>query len=491
MKNLKLSKLPTAALCTVILLSGCKMGDDYQKPDLEKQISPQWSSSKSPEFSSARADLARWWEAFKDPKLSELIQRAARDNLDLRAARARILQARALVSQTNASRLPVVSAEGRYTRTGIAPDAVQANTQTFGGFRGPDTVHFDQYSTGLQASWELDLFGRVARQVEAANYAAQATLDDYHNTIATLMADIARNYIEICSLNKRLQILKRNIESQKQSMQLAQIRSAAGIGTELDALQAKASWASLKARRPELERQLTVAFNRLAVLTGQRPKGSAILRPGPLPKPPNRFYLGIPADLVARRPDIRSAERRVAEARARVGAAVAEYFPRVSINGSFEFRAADAADLIDSQARTWNVGPVISAPIFRGGEISAQVNRRRAELEQSQYQLQQTVIKAAEDVENAISGIRQGRRQQRDYNVAVKSSRENLALSKTLYESGNVDFQRVIDAQRQVASVEDEQALVEQQFMNQIIALYRALGGGWQPEPKSSESKSD
>jgi len=443
------------------LLGGCfKLGPDYVKPDTT--LPDQWAA---PHGTGEREDLVAWWQKLEDPLLSELVDAALRNNPDIRSAQAALRQARAQRDLAGANRLPTVT--GGFTNSRSRSD-------------GRSTQHF--YDAGFDASWEPDVFGAQSRDLEAAGADLAASQADLHATQVSLAAEVARNYIEMRNAQIRLRIVRDNLATQSETLQIADWRQQAGLTTVLDVEQARTNVEQTRAAIPALETAQATAAHRLGVLLGEGPAAlqERLAAITPLPALPDAVATGIPADTLRQRPDVQAAERRLAAETARIGSAEAERYPSFNLSGSFGWQSA-ALDRLGSAgtvASSLALGMLVT--LFDGGRISNRIEIQNAVQEQALAAYEKSVLTALEDVENALVAYANNRQRQATLRDAATSARNAAALARQLYESGNADFQKVLDAERSRLDVEEALANAEALGVTALIQLYKALGGGWQ-----------
>jgi NodT family efflux transporter outer membrane factor (OMF) lipoprotein len=468
-------------LTMVALTAACTMGPDYKQPEVD--VPDVWKAKAAEEVEveeGGSSSIQTWWENLDDPTLTDLLRRAQEANLDLEIAVARIREARAVHRIEKGAWYPQVDGQAD-------AGAQQFSEQAFGEFGG-DTI--ESYTLGVGASWELDVFGRIRRSVESARAAFEGSVEDYRDVLVVLLAEVARNYVDVMALQERIELKEGNVRAQQDSLQLTQDRFNAGLTSALDVAQAESNLANTEAQIPPLRFQLTVALNRIAVLLGENP-GSVhdeLLGRWDIPTVPDEIVTLIPADVVRQRPDIRGAERALASQTARIGVATANLYPRFSLTGFLGLDARNLGDLASGDALTWNVGLPIVAPLFQGGRLRGQIQVEEARTDQllSDYEL--TVLEALEEVENALVAYAQERLRRERLARAVRASERSVELVRTQYLAGLTNFQNVLDSQRSLTDQQDQLAESEGLVIKSLIALYRALGGGWQPDPENEET---
>jgi NodT family efflux transporter outer membrane factor (OMF) lipoprotein len=409
---------------------------------------------------------------FQDPVLDELIRDAQDSNKDLQAAYFRILEARAVRGIAAGDRYPQVDA--------TAEAGTTEPSESVTGL----TERVDTFSLGAGLSWEIDLFGRVRRSVEAATAGYEASVEDYRDVTVTLLGEVALNYVDVRTLQVRLFYARSNIDAQRESLKITQARFDAGLTSALDVAQAESNLGRSEAEVPVLEAGLEAALNRLEVLTG-RPPGALHERLAdvkPIPEPPAEVALGIPAEVLRQRPDVRRAERALAAQTARIGVATADLYPRLSLTGFFASDAGDLDDLATGKSVTWGIGIPLRWSVFSGGRVQSQIQAERARADQAFKAYEQSVLLALEEVQTTLAAYAQERRRVEQLEKATDATQRAVDLVRTQYVSGLTDFQNVLDTQRTLFQLQQELASSEGREVKSLVALYRALGGGWDVE---------
>ena len=466
----------------VIVLSawapGCVVGPRYAPPQVT--LPSAWQEAPVATTGEVdRAALEQWWTTFHDPVLNGLVARAIDGNLDLKIAAARVREARAARGVAASAALPQVDANGQYVRTERSNAVPPFNASGVSGFFGPRAQNL--FDAGFDAGWELDVFGGVRHDVEAAIAQVQVTEESRRNLLVTLVADVARNYAEIRGTQQQLAILDRTLESQRDSRDLARARFDAGLGTDLDVERAEGQFDATSSRWPDLERAVRQGTYRLGVLLGEQPAAlrTELEPPGTLPPRPPELPAALPSELLARRPDLRRAEREVAVATARIGVARADLFPRFSLTGNFGRRSEDASDLGSTASQFWTIVPGVRWPFLSGGRIRTNIQVQNVRQEEAIRQFESAILNAVAEVETALLAHAQELRRLEHLAAAVTANRRALDLATDRYTSGLENFLSVLDAQRALYSAEDEEARSETNAMVSLIAVYKALGGGW------------
>ena len=475
-------------------LQGCMITPRARTSDLS--IPETWSDVPASETKQAAsppvrppADLTRWWTTLNDPLLLSLIEKAVHANLDVQEAEARIREARAVRTIVAADAWPSLNVLGSYTRSRRSENVISTPSSIPGGENGGSSGSAfgfngeqDFFQSSFDASWELDVFGRVRWSVEAAEEDIAAAEENRSDVLVTLLADVARNYVELRGFQYRLAIAHENIAAQEESLEIARARFQAGVTSELDAAEAQSLLASTRAQVPPLERGVRQSIYRLGVLLGQAP-GTLLetLSPqAPIPQAVLDGAIGLPSDLLRRRPDIRRAERELAAATAQIGVATADLFPRFSLTGVLGLQSLDITDLAEWPSRFWTTGAAIRWPIFDAGRIRANIRRQDALQEQALFRYESTILRSLEEVENALVGYAQEQERRQLLIAAVQADQAALDLATERYTGGLTDFLNVILAQRALYISQDALAQNETSVIVQLLTLYKALGGGWE-----------
>jgi NodT family efflux transporter outer membrane factor (OMF) lipoprotein len=466
--------------------AACVVGPRYSPPHVA--VPAAFQEARPQDLSQDdHATLETWWTGFQDPTLDDLVARAIAGNVDLKIAAAHVREARAARGIAASAALPQVDATGAYVR-GERSDAVPPFNSASGAASvfGPRAQNL--FQAGFDAGWELDVFGGVKHDVEAAIAQVQAAEEDRRDVLVTLLGDVARNYVELRGAQRQIQILDATVESLRDSRDLAKARYDAGLGTALDTERAEGLVQTTASRRPEIERTVKRTIHRIGVLIGQQPAALATLleSPRPMPARPPAVPAALPSELLSRRPDLRRAERDVAAATARLGVARADLFPRFSIIGTFGRRSEDAADLGSMSSQFWSIIPGVRLPILTGGRIRANIQVQEARQEQTLQRYEQAVLVAIEEVENALVGRDREERRVDALRASVDANQRALGLATDRYTSGLESFLSVLDAQRALYAAQDGVVEGDTQVTVSLIALYKALGGGWTLTPPDS-----
>ena len=482
-----------AALLLGAMLPGCTVGPDWARPKAEAPA--KWTDTavasrpgQQNVVDQAPVAAAAWWTSFQDPTLTSLVERAAASNLDLRQAVLRIAEARAQRDIAASGQWPTLDATGSYTRQRVSDTtALTSLLSSFGSGHGVSAAPpglqnpFNQYQYGFDASWEIDLFGRVRRSVEAADADNAASVEDSRDVLVSLVGEVARTYIDLRGAQLRLSILEANLKTQRDALDLARDRRNAGTGIDLDVANAAAEVASTQAKIPTVQTQIAVDINQLSFLLGREPDAlrAELAAAAPVPPVPPQVPVGLPADLLRRRPDIRSAEAELHAATARIGVAVADLFPRLTLNADFGLQAARAGDLGNWASRFFSIGPSLDIPIFSGGRRQANVRLQDVKAKEAAVAYARTVLAAIHEVENALAAYGPEQSRRASLQTAVAQDRQALAVATQRYASGVTTFLDVLDAERNLEQAELSLADSTAAVSTDLVAVYKALGGGW------------
>lgn len=452
-----------------------RVGPNFHEPPA--QVAEGWIDADDPRVDRGPTDDGAWWAVFQDPVLDALIQTAHQRNLDLKAVATRVLQAQAQRNIEAGNLFPQSqNAIGDYVHAQIS-----RNLNLFNSPRANLPANLNIWATGFNASWELDVWGRIRRSIESANADRDATVEAYHAALVTLAGDVASTYIQIRTLQERLSFARRNVEIQRGTLSLAEARSRDGKATELDVKQARSSLAQTEASIPPLEISLRQANNRLCTLLGMAPQDLALLLgEGGIPITPPEAAVGIPAQLLERRPDVRRALRQAASQCARIGVAEADFYPQIGVTGFLGYVASDIRKLFDEKSLTGVILPNFSWRILNYGRVLNNVRNQDARFQELVFQYQQTVLQAGREVEDALVAFLQYQLQARSLETAVKEADDSVVLVQAQYRVGIVDFNRVFTAQTQLVTLQDQLASARGNIAASLVAVYRSLGGGWQ-----------
>ena len=451
-----------APLC-VLSLAACSVGPNYRPPAPAALSVPDTYYARDAQAAQP-AELAHWWERFDDPLLARLIGEASAGNLDLAQAASRLVQARESLAQARAGLVPSVGASA-----GAGRDVGPGNDRT-------------SFSVGADASWEIDLFGRIRRGIEAAGADAQSVYYDREAVRVAIAAEVATNYIQARLAQERLALARDTLAIADDNLQIAGWRVQAGLVSSLDSEQARAARAQTAASIPNIENAFTSATYRLAVLTGRAPGAltGELTQAKPIPHGPAEVAVGIPADTLRQRPDIRSAERTLAAQTARIGVAEAQLYPALRLSGNIGTSAFSPGGLFD--AITGGIFSSLSQTLFDGGRLRSQVRSQQAATEGALAAYRQSILTSLEDVENALLALRSARERQAQFTIALDAANNSAILARIQYRSGLTDFQQLLEAERSLLSARDGLVGSRGDEALALVQLYRALGGGWDAE---------
>jgi multidrug efflux system outer membrane protein len=463
------------------------LGPDYKEPEMD--ITKKWNNSQASEHANAEeAPAEAWWKKFNDPTLTHLIKEAVEHNHDVRVAFANIEQARAARTVAASPLFPTlgVSASGTKTRIG---------SRTFSGsvFGGQEN---DDFSTSLDASWEIDVFGKIRRSLEAAEADVQVSIENKRDVLLSIIAEVANNYFQVRGYQKRIDITKRNIKLLSDTEKLAKAQFDAGVVTEFDFARAKGERQASEATLPNLESEMMAGIYRISVLTGTEPEAQTKLltHTKPLPSPPDIIPVGLRSSILQRRPDIRRAERTLASATANIGIAKAGLFPDLSLTGTLGSGALLFSDLFSTGSTIYNLSSAINWSLFQGGALRATIDSANAKEKAALASYEKTVLVALEEVEASLS--RYGKEWQtfKKLEAEMHTREKAFNVSRLRYETGEENFLVVLDAERSLVTVRDNIVNSETRILVYLTQLYKALGGGWQvfeeketPKPRLKE----
>ena len=467
------------AVSILLVLPGCmKVGPDFIRPDAT--VAQNWLDSGDKRVSNQPADYRMWWRAFNDPVLDRLIDTAYRQNLSLRIAGVRVLQARAQLGVAVGAFYP-------QTQQGYGSYYYERVSQA-GLFSGSLVdPRYQQAELAVTAAWELDFWGKFRRGVQSADASWVATVADYDNALVSLTADVANSYVTIRTLEKRIDVALQNVQTQTENLKIARVRFEVGTTTQRDLEQARTALYDTQATVPTLQSQLRQAKDALSILLGVPPDHLKDLLSGPsdIPAPPPQIAIGIPADLLRRRPDIRSAEYQAAAQSAQIGVAKAELFPAFTLNGTFgllstNIRGVKMADIFRWDSREYTAGPSFSWNILNYGRITGNVRVQDALFQQSILTYQNAVLQAQQEVEDALSAYLRAEERARFLTESAAAAARSLNLARAQYREGVADFTVVLTAQQALLAEQDSLASTVGAIAANMVAVYRALGGGWQ-----------
>lgn len=523
---------PKYLLCVSSLatVAGCMVGPDYKPPVVK--LNPGFTETKAPPTTQAStvatiaAPPVEWWTTFRDTELQSLIERAAKGNLDLKQAASRVRQARAQRGVTGADLLPDFSTNSGYQRAHGSKN-VSIPLGAFGGSSGSKTaaatskgklvlpaesqsipgthtggpqspfgsggfpgVNTDLYEVGFDSTWEIDVFGGTRRAVEAAIDDIQSAQEDQRDVLVSLLAETARTYVELRGLQRQFLIAQENLKAQQDTLELTNSKYKAGFVTDLDVARQATQVATTAAALPSLDDQIRIHIHTLGVLLGEDPNSllAELTTTAPIPAVPPEIPIGLPSQLLRRRPDVRRAERQLAAATARIGEAQADLLPKFSITAALGFDSTKPKALLDWNSRYWALSPGVSWPIFDAGRIRFNIVVKNEQQAQASAAYQQTVLNALKDVEDSLVSYRSEQLRHQALTDAATAAHQAVDLARQQYNQGITDFITVLDAERDEFGTQDAVAQSDRNISTDLIALYKALGGGWEvmlPEPQS------
>jgi NodT family efflux transporter outer membrane factor (OMF) lipoprotein len=466
------SRLGAVTLISLIGLSGCKfVGTDYEAPQV---VVPDAWNERLVGAPSGVLAVDRWWQSFEDETLNTLVDAAIEQNKSLAIAYERVLQARAARTISNSGLYPSIDGTG-----GISRERTSENVGVPKAAGGGDTDTF--YSVGADVTWELDVLGGVRRSIESADASLEATEENYRDFMVLLISEVARSYLNVRTVEERIQLAKQNIENQQGSLKLANDRFDAGLAPKQDITQAQTNLADTQAFLPQLRQQRTTTVNQLSILLGgYAPEAERMLgKHQRIPVPPKGTEINTPAEVLRARPDIRAAERQLAAQTARIGVAEADLYPRFALNGNFALLSNESGDVFESGSRAYGFGPSFRWNLFNMGRVRSQIDIEESKAREALLAYENAVLEAVEEVETSMSGIANERDRLVSLKLGAESAKETVFLVKDNYAKGLVDFQNVLDAERTATRVEDSYAVSQGLIAKAYVVLYSALGGGF------------
>jgi NodT family efflux transporter outer membrane factor (OMF) lipoprotein len=503
--------------CALLLaLAGCTVGPDYTAPAPPAIAAWKDPVATGPAVSEASNPDPRWWNGFDDPTLTTLIDRAIAGNLDLQQAVLRVVAARETVVATRAAGLPTLGGQASYMReqlglrgllqsqgmysqlneladqnsplNRLSPGLGNAASGAIGGALNQLVQPVNLFQYGFDASWQLDLFGRVRRSVQQAAATTEAQAEDANDALVMLESEVAQAYMQLRGAQALAASQEDNVRAAQQALELTRRREIGGLANDLDVDQARTELYTYQQQLPGYEKQAEQAINRLSVLTGQAPGAldGMLAARAPLPTLPQIVRVGVPSTLARRRPDIREAEAQLHAATANIGVAVANFYPDISLTGSIGLRATDASYLTNWASLFYSVGPSVSLPIFQGGKLTASLRMARAQAAAAALHYRAMVLNALREVEDGLVSYRTDRATRDKLAETVGSAQDTLFLATDRYKFGLADFIQVLDAERSVVSARQLLVQADLNLADDVVALYRALGGGWQDDVANS-----
>lgn len=458
--------------CREYVANGFKVGPNYCRP--AAAVADQWIDANDPAIDGGQIQNAAWWQTFNDPVLDSLISSACQQNLSLRVAGLRILEARAQRAIVAGNLFPQTQdAFGDYSRIGLSKN---------GPSGGSPNLHFDEWTLGGNLAWELDFWGQFRRALESADANLDASVENYDQVLVLLLSDVAQSYADVRIAEQRLTYAKQNADIQRGSLRLAEDRLRHGATTRLDVTQATSNLEQTVSIIPPLEAARRQAVNLLCILMGTPPHSldDMLAANHGIPKAPAHLAIGIPAELLRRRPDVRKAEREVAAQSALIGVATSDLYPHFSINGTIFVDAMKVEDLFSADSVAGAVGPAFRWNILNYGRLVNNIRVQEARFQQRTVEYQNIVLQANAEAENSIIGFLKAQQQAASLARSAEASRESVELVSSQYNEGIVDFNRVFNVQQSLTQQQDQLAVAEGSVSQFLIQLYKALGGGWQ-----------
>ncbi len=481
-----MSRRGLAVISLAVLLGGCaSVGPNYQPPRLEAPA--HWQEGQQKAAAALALQEIAWWKAFGDPVLNKLIERAAKTNLDLEQARARIIQARTNVTAAGAAAWPSVQATGSVTRSGGGIDTTTSSVPS-----SLATVAGTIFQAGFDASWEMDVFGGTRRGVEAAKARFDASVEDFRSTLLTLLGDVAKNYIDLRAGQARGEIIRSNLAAQQQTVEVTRERFKLGLTNYLDVAQAEAQKFTTESDLPTINASIKQSIHRLGILLGQEPNAlkAELAASRPLPQALDRLSTGLPSELLTRRPDLRKAERQLAAASADIGVATADLYPKFDLTAALGMQSSTVSKLFNiSSGRYWSLVPGVTWNLFDSGKVRAAVTNKRAVYEEYLAKYRSLFLSALEEVENALTAYHAEQKKRQILVDSVCADAEAVALANERYRKGLTNFLDVLTSEQNFYSAQSNLSTSEANLLTDLISLYKALGGGWAAaEVKVAES---
>ena len=472
-----------AVFCVCVGLGGCAAGPDYS-PFLPIGVPFTFVASKAEKRNNrwAEADLAQWWLSFRDPELNSLVARAVAANPDIEIALDRLQEARTRVLEMVAAALPsgdVSATKSGGTGSDVTRSRVSPEVHAAGNTSGFDQI---QEAGGLAAAWDLDIFGKHRREIEASQYDAEAAADDREGVLVAVIADVARAYLDLRAYQAHLAVARQAIDAAQRNLDLVQNRAKQGITNDLDVTLAQRELAAQQATVPSLLSAIDTDEYVIATLIGRYPKDvvGELSRPRPIPTFPARIAVGTPLDLLARRPDIQEAERNVAAATARIGVATADLYPDISVSGAVGGQGGAPTGAGTPITFIGAAGPSLYWPLLDFGTLDAKVDIADLRTKEMVAVYKKTILQAVSQVDQAVVAFRAQQDTLRDLDRAIAAAKQAFSLASIRYNNGLTDFLNVLDAERQLYALEEQYVQTQQAAAEQLVGLYKALGGGWQ-----------
>ncbi|MGN7743431.1 efflux transporter outer membrane subunit [Pseudomonas sp. 22526] len=466
---------PVFAL-SLLSLAACTVGPDFQRPEgprVEAWATPQ-KAAPSQVVTSPLDE--RWWDVFKDPQLSALSRRVLTDNLDLQLATSRLQQSRAARQVITAERYPSSSASGGYARKRNSGEGLSDPS----GHEGKSA--FNLWDAGFSASWELDFWGRVRRETEAADATLEVAENDRRGVLLSVLAETAQDYIQLRGVQSTRAVTEQNLDVARHSLKLSQLRLADGVATDLDVAEAAAQVATIESQLPALQQRQAQLINALSLLMGEPPQAlhAELAADGPVPQTPRQVAIGLPSQLAERRPDIRQAEARLHAATASIGVAKGDFYPRITLSGNFGSQAMQLSDFGSWGSRQFGIGPQFSLPLFDGGRLRGVLHLREAQQQEAAVAYQQTVLRAWHEIDDQLTRYNSSQLRRDSLAEAVRQNQIALRTAQQQYVEGVVDFVNVLTVQGALLATQEQLVESSTGVSLAMVGLYKALGGGWE-----------
>jgi NodT family efflux transporter outer membrane factor (OMF) lipoprotein len=473
-------------------VAGCMVGVDYKKPKTESPKQYGEGHNGPTSQPATQVELTQYWKTFNDPELESLVGRAIENNFDVQTAEANVRAARAQLGAAYAPLFPTVDAQGSYTKSQGSKNSAGSASGSGSGVSAPRiSTQRELWDAHFDANWEIDVFGGTRRSVEAASSDLEAQVNARRFVLVTVTAEVARDYITLRGVQRQLDLTFSNLKTQQDSLDLTRSRFKAGLNSDLDVARAQAQVATTAAQIPVLETQIKQTIHQLGILLGQEPMALAeeLGKTAPLPPAPSEVPVGLPSELLRRRPDVRQAERQLEASTARIGVAVAELFPKFSLTGSLGQQAGQFRLLPRTDSTYYSFGPTVSWRIFDANQLINEVRVANAQQEASLINYKRTVLQSFSDVEDALVAYAQDQNRTKALADSVSANQRAVDLSNQLYTRGLGDFLNVLDAERQLFAAQTDLAASQTAVDTDLVQLYKALGGGWDEEHEEQFQK--
>ncbi|HAT6978310.1 TPA: efflux transporter outer membrane subunit [Legionella pneumophila] len=468
-------------LFSISCLFGCTVGPNYQRPDIK--IQEKWPTNKAEIKTSSSAPInLTWWKSFRDPLLDQYINEAATNNLDIKIAEARIRQARAMKQMSIANFYPQINGSAIANSLQISKGTLEgifANSPTYTLIDRNQWI----YNLGFDAQWELDLFGKTRRKVEASKASLEEAYESRRTILLSTIAEIARSYVELRGAQQLYGIAQKNVELQRKTLTLVRQRYKAGVSSEVDVSLAEGQLKNTESVLPNYIAQIQANAYQIAVMLGKDPQAilKDIAKPQSLPKPPRKVPMGLRADILRQRPDIRATERQLASAVAEIGVAVADFFPQFNLSiSNLALQSTSVDTLFQSSSGFWIMGPQVSLPIFHGGQIRANVESKKAAAQQAAIQYKKVILEALQEVQSALVRYSQSLDTSNSLRAAIIANKRAVQFAKKRFQYGEDDYLSLLQSEAALLNAETQEVNSEVSSLTALVSLYKALGGGWE-----------